>query len=197
MGRVMERAHGYLRKLLMPLGVDFYLHFDDRRVLETTILPYFQHRSDIGSVLFLGCAWYTRGYRKYFRGKTYWTMDIDPEQRKFGSPLHVVDSVTTIADHFQPGQFDLIVCNGLVGYGLNDLSEFDQAVLGCFTCLRDGGIFMLGWDDNEERRPFPLESSRSLALFNRYRVPPLDTHHYLTANLGRHTFDFYEKPQTR
>lgn len=193
MVNVRERANGYLRKLLMPLGVNFYLRMDDRRVLEKIILPYFQHRRDISNILFVGCDWYTRGYKRFFRDKNYWTMDKSSAQSKFGAPLHVVDSVARVADHFRPGQLDLIICNGVLGFGLNDLIEFDQAILACFKCLRTGGIFVLGWDDNDNRRPFPLESSRSLAMFQRFPLPPLGTDHYLTANVGRHTYDFYQR----
>jgi SAM-dependent methyltransferase len=124
-------------------------------------------------------------------------MDINPAQQRFGTRLHIVDSVTRVADHFESGAIDLIICNGVLGFGLNDLNEFDVAILGCFNCLRPGGVFILGWDDNANRRPFPLESSRSLALFDRFRFPPLETDHFLTANLGRHTYDFYQKQDGR
>src|SRR5437016_9620758 len=113
----------------MPFGVEFYLRMDDRRVLEKIILPYFQSRNDIKNVLFIGCDWYTRGYKKFFRGKTYWTMDLNPEQRKYGSRLHIVDSVARASTHFDQGQLDLIICNGVYGFGLDDLSEFDHAIL--------------------------------------------------------------------
>jgi SAM-dependent methyltransferase len=197
MASVIERAQGYLRKLLMPLGVDFYLRMDDRRVLENIILPYFWDLDDINNVLFVGCDWYTRGYKKFFRGKSYWTMDINPDQSGFGARRHIVDSVTRVADHFRQGQLDLIICNGVLGFGLNDLNEFDLAIRGCFDCLRDGGVFILGWDDNDNRRPFPLESSRSLAQFDRFSFPPLGTDHFLTANPGRHTYYFYRRQDRR
>lgn len=189
----LPRAYGYLRRLLMPLGVDFSLDLDDRRVLETIILPYLRDREDFRTVLFVGCDWYTRSYRTFFARKTYWTMDSNPYQRRFGTSRHIVDTMESLALHFGPSELDVIVCNGVYGYGLDTLDQFDEALLACHRSLRTNGLFILGWDDNPRRTPFPLAASRSLALFEECCFPPLGTHRYLTANPGRHTFGFFAK----
>src|SRR5882762_2282845 len=67
-----------LRRGIMSLGIDLYLRTDDRRVLEQIILPYFAERSEFSRVLFVGCDWYTRGYARIFRAKTYITLEIEP-----------------------------------------------------------------------------------------------------------------------
>jgi len=187
------RIQGYLRKLLMPLGVNFYLKMDDRRVLETIILPYFHGNPDYTRVLFIGCDWYTRGYRKFFSDRTYWTLDADPRQEPYGGRMHVTDLAQNVSNHFAAGSLDLVICNGVYGFGLDDLINFDAAIAGCHVALKNGGVFLLGWDDNPKRRPFPLQQSSSLAKFRPFVFPPLGTDHYLTANVGRHTFDFFIK----
>jgi len=183
----------YLRRMLMCFGLEFYLKMDDRRVLETIVLPYFQHQKNLQDVLFIGCDWYTRGYRKYFYGKNYWTMDFNPAQKKYGSNKHIVDACEHVSKHFGPSTLDLIICNGVYGYGLNELEKFEEAVLGFIASLRENGIFVLGWDDNPTRTPFPLTESQGMSLLGRYVLPPLGTSHYLTANEGRHTYDFFVK----
>lgn len=187
------RLQGYVRKLLMPLGFDFYLAMDDRRVLETIILPFFSRDPQYRRVLFLGCDWYTRGYRKFFPARSYWTLDANPQQARHGARLHVTDVAQNVGRHFEPEMLDLIICNGVYGWGLDELADFETVIAGCHAALRQGGVFLLGWDDNARRRPFPLEQSRTLAQFQRFVFPPLATEHYLTANPGRHTFDFYIK----
>jgi SAM-dependent methyltransferase len=177
----------------MPLGVEFYLDMDDRRVLETIILPYFAGRPEFGRVLFIGCDWYTRGYRKFFPNPGYWTLDFAPSQKRYGSRRHIVDGAENVAHHFKAESLDLIICNGVYGFGLDDPRNFDAAVDGCHNALRPGGVFLLGWDDNPRRTPFPLDHSEALKKFRRFLMPPLATEHYLTANTGRHTFDFFTK----
>lgn len=186
------RLHGYLRRALMPLGAEFYLPHDDRRVLEQVILPWFASQPSFKRVLFVGCDWYTRGYRRFFPASTYWTLDVDPAKKRFGSPQHIVAGAESVAGHFAPQSLDLVICNGVYGWGLDQLEPFDAMVEGCRRALRPGGVFVLGWDDNPRRRPFPLQASASLAAMKRFQLPPLATDHYLTANEGRHTFDFFE-----
>ena len=188
-----DRVQGYIRRLLMPLGIDFYLKMDDRRVLETIILPYFRGHADYRRVLFIGSAWYTRGYRKYFAPASYWTLDLDPVARRYGARQHITDSMGNLSRHFADGSLDLIICNGVYGYGLDRLDDFDHAVDACHTALRENGLFILGWDDKASRKPFPLERSAALRRFRREPFLPLGTDHYVTANVGRHTFDFFTR----
>lgn len=188
-----SRWRGYLRKVLMLLGVDFYLAMDDRRFLEGRVLPYFQRCEGINRILFVGCDWYTRGYKKFFRSKQYWTMDINPGQKAFGSNLHVVDGFEHVGRHFAPDSLDLIICNGVYGYGLNDLESFDQAMRGVMSALRPGGIFILGWDNNPRRTPFSLSLSRNLSSLDKYLFPPIDCNQYISKNEGCHTYSFYIK----
>ena len=49
----------------------------DRDTLEQVILPAYAARADIKTVLFVGCAWYTRHYEGMLPGRVYWTIDPD------------------------------------------------------------------------------------------------------------------------
>jgi SAM-dependent methyltransferase len=183
-----------MRIAIMSLGVDLYMRTDDRRVLEQVILPYFAERNEYMTVLFVGCDWYTRGYYRLFQGKNYWTIDINPRRKRYGAKLHIVDSLSNIDSHFHEGELDLIICNGVFGFGLNEKDEVEKAIRGCYTCLRRGGFFVLGWNDTPERRPFSLGTSTSLRQFNRRVFPPLSSDHLLTTSPNRHTYDFFTKP---
>jgi SAM-dependent methyltransferase len=191
--RLLAQVKAVARRAVMSLGIDLYMHTDDRRVLEQIILPYFAGRKEYVTVLFVGCDWYTRGYSRIFDGKNFWTLEINPRQKRYGAKLHIVDSLTNITSHFHENELDLIICNGVLGFGLNEIDEFDKAIRGCFVCLRQGGTFVFGWNDTPERRPFPMEASTSLRKFNRSAFPPLATSHFLTAGPDRHTYDFYTK----
>ena len=174
--------------------MDRFLHTDDRRVLVSIIFPYFLERSEFAKILFVGCDWYTRGYNAIFKDKEYWTLDIAPEQRPFGAENHITDSLENIAWSFREGELDAIICNGVFGWGLNARYQVERAFQGCFQCLRAGGILVLGWNDNPERRPFPPDDCQSLKLFDHHVFPPLSTWQYLTANPNRHIYNFYIKP---
>ena len=72
---------------LLRMVSDFHRQ-PDRTLLETAILAKLAREADVARVLFVGCDWYTKFYHRMFRDKTYWTLDIDPEKRRFGAARH-------------------------------------------------------------------------------------------------------------
>lgn len=145
-------------------------------------------------MLFVGCDWYTRHYESaYFSGKDYWTIDPAQGARKFAGRQHVVAPLEELDRHFPAERFDLIVCNGVFGYGLDALAQCQRAFGQCRERLRAGGYLVLGWDDIPRRTPVSLESIGSLKSFERLEFPPLGTWRYVTQTVYRHTYDFYRR----
>lgn len=183
-----------VRAVRFLLGRPTPLESPDRTVLETIIFPYFQYLPEVQSVLFVGCDWYTRHYEHtYFPGKDYWTIDPAPRARKFAGRKHVVAPLEELGRHFPPERFDLIVCNGVLGYGLNGLEQCHEAFHQCHVRLRSGGYLIVGWDDIPERRPVPMRAIGSLAALQRFEFPPLGGWSYTTDTQYRHTYDFYRR----
>jgi hypothetical protein len=204
------------------LGLKTPLRTHDRYVLEQIIIPYFVSRRDIKSVLFVGCDWYTKHYRKFFRGMEYWTIEPDMKKQRYGSQNHVVDFLEHLHYYFPSGYFDLIICNGVYGWGLNRKEQCEMAFGNCFDGLRYGGEFILSWDalpeDNPSsliglhqpvslmdleslgwHQPVPLEEIENLKAFQHQQFVPLSTWRYPTTwqYLGKgpfcHIYDFYLK----
>lgn len=180
-------------EIISFLGINMYERTDDRRVLENYILPYFIQRNEYSKILFIGCAWYTRGYNKLFKNKEYWTIEVDPKKGKYGAAKHITDGLENVRKYFKEGEIDLIICNGVFGWGLDDIENVEKAFQGCFDCLRNDGVFILGWNDIPERRPFSLKNCQSLKLFEPYIFPPLSVSEHLTETHNKHIFNFYIK----
>jgi SAM-dependent methyltransferase len=171
--------------------------FPDRALLEQVIFPYFLAKNEFGKILFVGCDWYTKYYEKLCRNKEYWTLEIDPNKRKYGSQRHITDSLSNLSQHFSKNYFDLIICNGVFMVTAMDKREIaEKAFQESFQCLRPGGIFILGWNDTTELRPYYPHESANLARFRPYCFPPLATNQYLTDTHLKHTYNFYQKPQS-
>ena len=190
---IVRKLRNVAQRVLIACGVDFYHRSEDRRVLETTILPFFARQAETRRVLFVGCAWYTRGYRKIFRDQEYTTLEIDPRAARYGARRHIVDALENVRRHFQAGELDLIVCNGVFGWGLDEKAAVERAFGGCWECLREGGIFLLGWNDVPRHRPFALEECGALCGFEPYVFPPLSVSAYRTDTYNRHTYHFYRR----
>ena len=191
--RFVRKLQRSLRSVPMALGIDMYKQTEDRRVLEKEVFPYFISSSEYSKVLFVGCAWYTRGYNTIFKGKDFQTLEIDPSEAKHGARKHITDSLENINYHFDEDELDLIICNGVFGWGLDEKANVEAAFQGCFRCLRQGGILVLGWNDLPERRPISLDECRSLKLFQPFVFPPLSTAQYHTTTSNNHTYSFFIK----
>jgi SAM-dependent methyltransferase len=166
----------------------------DRLVLEQQIFQYYRSQPHIRDVLFVGCDADTARYEKdYFSNVRFVTIEPNPDNRKFGSTHHVEAPLENLGRHFAPEAFDLIICNGVFGWGLDELDNCEAAFDQCHACLRTGGQLLLGWNDVPRRAPFPLETITSLARFQKFDFPLFGTWRYLTDTVYRHVFDFYSK----
>ncbi len=184
-----------LKKLLVRLGIDFYLKTPDRQVLEHQILPWLSSRPTMDRVLFVGCDWYTHGYRKWFKSETYWTLDYDPAKQLYGSPRrHITDSMANLARHFEAASLDLIICNGVFGWGLDAREDVESAFSAVQRALKPGGLFLLGWNDVPDHRPIPPDSIEALKALRPQVIEPLGVSKLLTDSPNRHTFNLYIKP---
>lgn len=180
-------------------GFDLHLNSPDRYVLEDLIIPELVACKELDKILFVGCDWYTKPYVKYFRDKEYWTIEIDENKKKFGSKRHIVDGLQNLGNYIENDYFDLIVCNGVFGWGINNKEDTEVAIKQCYSCLRPEGMLVLGWNDVSTYRPyFAIGKCENLSKFQPYVFPPLSTAKYLTENSPtQHTFNFYLKPSVQ
>jgi SAM-dependent methyltransferase len=183
----------YWRKIARALtGGPVSVQTEDRRILEKVIFAHYAALADVRTVLFVGCESYTQHYERYFARQNYCTIDPDPGRRRFGGRQHVIGRLEHLRRHFPAGCFDLIVCNGVYGWGLNRAEECETALRECHACLADGGHLVFGWNDIPSYDPAPLASVGAFSCFAEYCVPGLGSQ-YLTATAYRHTYRFLQK----
>ena len=192
--RLFTDWHFLVRTARYALGLPVPMQTEDRRVLEQIIFPYFGSRSDVRTVLFVGCDWYTKHYQRvYFPSQTFWTIDPAARAARFGARQHIIAPLENLEAHFPPAQFDLILCNGVYGFGLDAQEQCERAFQACHSRLRPEGELVLGWDDIPERTPVPLAGIQALQRFQHCSFAPLGTWRYVTDTPYRHTYDFYRR----
>ncbi|MGZ9075271.1 MAG: class I SAM-dependent methyltransferase [Burkholderiaceae bacterium] len=180
--------------LRRALGLSSQLHTEDRRALEQVILPEYARRTDIARILFVGCAAYTQRYRQLFGAREYWTIDPVARRSRYGGQHHIVDQLQNLGRHAEPDYFDLIICNGVLGWGLNGPEDADTAFAACLTHLRAGGELMLGWNNIAPRNRVLPEDIPALRRFDRAKFGSRQTARWAIDAANRHVFDFYRKP---
>lgn len=184
-------AQGLRRSLGLPVRMDT----PDRRLLEQCILPHYAARPDMRDALFVGVGWYTVHYESLLEGLRCTTIDVDPRVARYGSRYrHVVTSVVAAADHFAAAEFDLVVLNGVFGWGLNARADVEAALHGVRHLLRPGGELVVGWNDVPRYRPFPFRDCRALKDFEPAVFAPLGVTAVQLETDNRHCYEFYRRP---
>jgi SAM-dependent methyltransferase len=178
-------------KLCLLLGIPMPIVSEDRRVLETQILP--RIAAERHRVLFVGCEIYTAHYRRLFLRNDFHTIDYDPAKKRYGARQHTVGSATELQKHYEARSFDAVVFNGVLGYGIDQPEGAEAAIRACQSVLKPGGLLVVGWND----RPDVRQLIDHCAELQRGLVPtvfePLGVVQTEPLDVGRHVFSFYSK----
>jgi SAM-dependent methyltransferase len=117
----------------------------DRRLLEREILPAIAANEANQRILSVGLGWYTTTYSTYFERKTFVTIDIDESRAVFAANPHIVGDLRNLSQYFDANEFfDVILMNGVIGYGLDTVEDVDRALAQCAARLCKGGLLLLG-----------------------------------------------------
>ena len=166
--------------------------FEDRDVLERLIFPYLLAYHNPKRVLDIGREDYQKFYNLFFKGRELWTIDRDPKRREFGARNHITADVTHLRKHFDEGYFDLIIMNGVFGWGLNEKKDIEKAFNSIHKILRKEGMLVFGWNDTPDLTPVPLNKIKALKKFKKFYFPPLKSQSF-KCKTGEHTYNFYRR----
>jgi SAM-dependent methyltransferase len=194
-GGLVAGAGTLSREIRRKLGFQVRLRTPDRILLEERILPCLAGIEGMRRVLFVGCDYYTSHYGSLFPGAEFITIEPRPTKAKYGGTRHFVGLMQEIDTLLEPGSVDGVVCNGVYGWGLDRRADIERAFNAAYLVLRPGGVFLLGWNDCDGRRPVPLESLESLARFERWNYPETGHCRLETGSESRHIFEFYRRPE--
>jgi hypothetical protein len=181
------------KEIRLLFGFNFRLRTADRKVLDKKIIPLFSNNLSIKRVLFVGCDVYTTHYSELFKHCDYYTIEPTKEKAKYGSQKHTVGFLQDLKRYFPPAFFDLIICNGVYGWGLDEQSEIEQAFGACYECLQPNGFLLLGWNDLKEHNPISLAEVEALKLFCVEDFPLHGTNKWEIGNNHRHVYELFRK----
>ncbi len=126
----------------------------DRIALVSRILPAFA--AEGGRVLWIGCRRYTAAYpgRMQRAGVEFWTTDIAPEVEAWGAKgQHRTGDAREIDTVFADLTFDAVLCNGVLGYGVDSPEDQAATLRAMANVLRPGGRLLLGWNTDKIADP--------------------------------------------
>lgn len=178
----------YLVKKYAGYGREKY---EDRNVLERIIFPDILAGHNPKKILDIGREEYQWFYNKFFFGRELWTLDRKSTREEFGASRHVVGDVANLKNYFKDSYFDLIVMNGVFGWGLNDPRAIEKTFSAIYDIMKPGGIFIFGFNDFPDK-PMKINAIKALKRFKPFVFKPLDAESFKCIN-GEHTYNFYIK----
>lgn len=122
----------------------------DRRVMADSYVPALA--ADGGRILWVGCREYTLDDYAALEahGGEVWTTDIDAAAERWGREgRHRTGDVCEADRFFSDMTFDAIVCNGVLGYGVDSPEQQRKALKALAAILRPGGRLLLGWNTDK------------------------------------------------
>lgn len=178
----------------MPADMDTL----DRRVLESTVLRHYLDRPDVHTLLFVGVRWYTRHYGERWgalAGKHFITLDIDAAAARHDSAQgHFVATAADACEHLSAASLNVVVFNGVYGWGLNDAATLERTLQGFAQLLRPGGELVFGWNDVAGHRPFDWRAVPAWRGFESMYFEPLGTSSLRLPTDNAHCFEFFRRP---
>ena len=136
----------------------------DRRVMADSYVPALA--TDGGRILWVGCREYTLDDYAALeaQGGEVWTTDIDAAAERWGREgRHRTGDVCEADRLFSDMTFDAIVCNGVLGYGVDSPEQQRKALKALAAILRPGGRLLLGW--NTDKIEDPVAAGLTSGLF--------------------------------
>ena len=162
----------------------------DRVILTSEILPVFARAG--GRILWVGCRRYTDDYPALLEahGGECWTTDIDPDAAEFGrAGRHRTGDLTEIDTLFADQRFDAILCNGVIGHGVDTPQAQAQAMRGMAALTPPGGLLLVGW--NTDKMSAADLATAAAGLFTPAHLPGVPAHREVPATT--HVYDLFAK----
>ncbi|MFC7378907.1 class I SAM-dependent methyltransferase [Brevundimonas sp. GCM10030266] len=126
----------------------------DRKLLAEAYIPAFA--ADGGRILWVGCRAYTATDYAALetQGAEVWTTDIDPAAARWGREgRHRTGDLCEIDQVFPDLTFDAVICNGVLGFGVDEVEAQRRAFAAMAAILRPGGRLLLGWNNDKIADP--------------------------------------------
>ncbi len=164
----------------------------DRTLLEQVIFQEIFLTGRYRNILFAGCASYTSWYPwifECFDSIRFETIDQDPANQQHGCRRHhrVGRLEELVNSSNQVGPYDLVILNGLFGFGTDDAEGIRQVISASRKVLQPGGMLLIGFNDVAGNARFDPDwiSERD---FRRGIIPGTNEHDFLAQGEHRHRF---------
>lgn len=128
-------------------GID---HLVDRRYMTESIIPSLKQLTTAPAYLSVGVKSYTTRYEYILKAdgaSRYDTIEMDSAQELFGSSQHhFVDIAQNIDKHVGADTYDVIIANGVLGWGIDSPSQISEFFFAMARVMKPRGYLVIGYN---------------------------------------------------
>jgi|TARA_R100001143_G_C3359115_1_gene134452 hypothetical protein len=196
-GRAIKHMlFGLSPSLAARLDIKFEIKTADRLFLEGELFTYLNEQyGPNADILFIGIDRYNWHYPRLLMGNFH-SIDLNPRNKRYGiQKTHTTGSATELTRYYPNSRFDIVIANGLVGYGIDTVDAFDAVLRGCHALLRTQGMLIIGYNDTPDLLSFDPSSAPCMQHFKMTipAIPGVDNAYHRTETKTNHTFIFLQK----
>jgi hypothetical protein len=165
----------------------------DRVYMREAIIPYILKRGAL-RVLSVGVGPHTVEITDLLTagGAEVWTLDIDPQLQRWGSPeRHIVGNAIRIDEIEGTRGFSCVLFNGVLGFGIDHPDDIGRTFVGLSEILPPGGLVVLGWNTDQTQDPLQHPEFRRFRYIDDKTLPAR-----VTFPGSTHVYDFIEPAAT-
>ena len=186
--------------LAVKLGIEFPFKSPNRVFLETRVFQFINEtyggKQPRGNGLFIGTDKRSWHYPAELDLELH-TIAIEKKKAIYGNHKHhIVGSATELERYYDANFFDVVIGNGLIGFGMNAPEQCEQLLAGAASLLKDDGLFIIGFNDGPEFVSFKVKQASNYQLFDEF-IPGHFGLTQSTYEFGDHTFVFLKKRAAR
>jgi SAM-dependent methyltransferase len=136
----------YQRYIIKRLNSEQRIYFDNY------LIPKYV-KNDL-NILFIGIAWYNKWIFKKYKKTNWVTIDPSPESQKFGAQNHTIGNFPNdIKTSLYKEKFDIIIFNGVYGWGINCEDTFKKSIKKMYETLKPNGLVLFGYNTEITKNP--------------------------------------------
>jgi hypothetical protein len=192
----IRRLPGGMREWARQIVVDRQIsRSPDRAILLQEVFPALGRTTALSAntkVLWIGCRRYTEKYYPLIerQGAECWSIDIEPDMQRWGRPgRHITGDMLELRRLFPTDFFDVVLCNGILGWGVDTPADQLKAFEAMATVMKPGGWLLVGW--NTDRVSDPLKSGLADQWFEHVPLPRFKARYVVGG--CTHVYDTYRR----
>lgn len=180
--------------ILRLLHFPHILRTESRKELEYNLLFYLAKEIQPKQILSIGVGPYTTYYPRLFPKAQFKTIDLDPSAAQWASPgNHTIADATKINDLWQRGTFDLVLFNGVYGWGMNSQKQLTETLDCISILLKPNGFLLFGWNKTPATDPIDIENNLR-EIFSDFSIASLNQKKFIQLKIWKmHRYRFFRK----